>query len=725
MSLFDQFSADAGLNSNTANNALPTYGTPSKLLDNLEMVESSGNPNAVNRQTGATGAYQFLPSTVAHLKKQGVSFDPTNRDQSRMAADYYIQKLVKNNGGDYQKAMAAYGGFVSKDPSGYVSKVLKGVGQDSPPSAPPAEEPALGGAAPPVTDINNSAPPENQPLTGLAAQFAQDAESAPSGSAGQPNAPENSNTHNFVAGVEHGLTSTAANVKQGLDMAATSLSNAASNSPIGKAINWVSDKLGLPSVSQASQATNKYIAANNAEAAPALNTTSGKIGNFVGQTAALAPTALIPGANTLAGASAIGAGAGLLGTEGDIQQRASGALGGALGGAGGVVAGKALSAAGTKLGDLAKNSSMLQDATNSGKNAMVSLAQKYGIKLNPQDMNPSAINSVLGGVSGKIQTNQAASTINQPVINNIIKKDLGLPDTAPLNIDSLNAIRQQAGNAYNTIRDAGTITPGDKYSNALNTIASNTNGQAKSFPGLKSDDISNVIGTLNQKSFDAGDAIDATRFLRNLSDKAYASGDKQVGSAYKQASSALEDAIGDHLAATGNTAALTNFQNARQTIAKTYSVQKAMNPATGDIDAAKLASQFNKGAPLSGGIKDVAQLGNAFPKATQLLKTPYQALSPLDYGIGAISAAAGAVGSGVPGLLNAATVFGRPLIRSALLSTPSQKANAFLGGSHYLKDLTSNYLAPTMGSQTLAELARMTGTNYGKEDLSDRDEKKK
>lgn len=106
------------------------YGTPTMILDNLQKVESSGNPNAVGpalpNGERAMGAYQFLPSTIAQMKKEGIQFNPFNAQQSRDAADYYLQKLVKENGGDYSKAIAAYGGFKSKDPSSYVSKVLAG-----------------------------------------------------------------------------------------------------------------------------------------------------------------------------------------------------------------------------------------------------------------------------------------------------------------------------------------------------------------------------------------------------------------------------------------------------------------------------------------------------------------------------------------------------------------------------------------------------------------------
>ena len=104
-----------------------SYGTPSKLLDNLRTTESGGDPLAINKVTKALGTYQFLPETAAMLHKQGVKFNPFDENESRAAADYYISQLAAKHGGDYQKAMADYGGFVKKDPSQYVGKVLKGV----------------------------------------------------------------------------------------------------------------------------------------------------------------------------------------------------------------------------------------------------------------------------------------------------------------------------------------------------------------------------------------------------------------------------------------------------------------------------------------------------------------------------------------------------------------------------------------------------------------------
>jgi len=61
------------------------------------------------------------------MRKEGITFDPFDAAQSRDAADRYLQTLVKKNGGDYRKALAAYGGFVTKDPTSYIEKVLTGL----------------------------------------------------------------------------------------------------------------------------------------------------------------------------------------------------------------------------------------------------------------------------------------------------------------------------------------------------------------------------------------------------------------------------------------------------------------------------------------------------------------------------------------------------------------------------------------------------------------------
>ena len=85
-----------------------------KLLDSLRHVESGKNPYAVNKETKAMGAYQFMPDTVAMLHKQGIKFNPFDEQEARQAAKTYLEQLTAKNGGDVNKALAQYGGFVPK-----------------------------------------------------------------------------------------------------------------------------------------------------------------------------------------------------------------------------------------------------------------------------------------------------------------------------------------------------------------------------------------------------------------------------------------------------------------------------------------------------------------------------------------------------------------------------------------------------------------------------------
>ena len=91
-------------------------------LDALREIESSNNPRAVNPKSGAMGAYQFMPDTVAQLAKQGIKFDPFNEPQAREAARQHLQDFVDKSGGDLNKGLALYGGHVTKDPSNYIAK---------------------------------------------------------------------------------------------------------------------------------------------------------------------------------------------------------------------------------------------------------------------------------------------------------------------------------------------------------------------------------------------------------------------------------------------------------------------------------------------------------------------------------------------------------------------------------------------------------------------------
>lgn len=145
----------------------PKTVVPPEVLDGLRQVESSGNALAVNPQTGAMGPYQFMPGTVAMLRKQGVKFDPFDENESRAAAESYLGQLIEKNGGDIRKALGQYGGFVTKDPTAYVDKVLTASKASAPATASASADPygeALGIGGKPQT-VATTSQPIQQPAT--------------------------------------------------------------------------------------------------------------------------------------------------------------------------------------------------------------------------------------------------------------------------------------------------------------------------------------------------------------------------------------------------------------------------------------------------------------------------------------------------------------------------------------------------------------------------------
>lgn len=408
--------------------------------------------------------------------------------------------------------------------------------------------------------------------------------------------------------------------------------------------------------------------------APLMNSKAGAAGHFVGTVADSLPVAAIPGANSVAGAAAVGAGLGAIQpTATDDSSKVLGigvgspvvanALSGGGLGAAGVAGGRLLGAGVNKL----VSANAERQAANAGRSAAVQGARDAGYVLPPTDINPSPLNSITEGLSGKIKTQQAASFKNQPVTNSLAAKSLGLPENTVITPDVLNDIRKGAGQAYEAVKGTGQVATDDAYTKALDAITSKYQGAAQSFPGLAKNDIPDMVSALRQPSFDAAHAVDAIGLLRESADKAFRAGDTGLGKASKDAAAALENQLGRHLEATGQDPALVDaFKNARQTIAKTYSVQGALNSANGDVSAKALAAQLKKGKPLSGELKTVADIGTAFPESTQALTRNPNALSPLDY-LAAIANSKNSLMTGVN------TLAVRPLMRGALLSEAGQK----------------------------------------------------
>jgi hypothetical protein len=315
-------------------------------------------------------------------------------------------------------------------------------------------------------------------------------------------------------------------------------------------------------------------------------------------------------------------------------------------------------------------------------------ANDAGYVVPPADLNPGPIAEVVGAVGGKVKTAQTASQRNQTITNQLARKALDLPEDAPLDLDALNSIRREAAQAYSPVAKAGTITPTEDYAKALDDAVAPYLSQAKSFPDRKVPSIVQDIQSLKTEAFDAGDAVHTIRVLRSEADVAYHQGDRMAGSALKQAAGALEDQIQLHLEQAAAAASeqggevaqaakttLDNYRAARQTIAKTYSVESALNAQTGDVNPQVLARALKKGAPLADELRTIAETAQAFPKAMQALREAPKQLGIVDVGAGIAG-----------GLHNPWWALGpllRPVARAAALSEGVQSRAAVQAGATF------------------------------------------
>lgn len=295
-----------------------------------------------------------------------------------------------------------------------------------------------------------------------------------------------------------------------------------------------------------------------------------------------------------------------------------------------------------------------------------------GLVVPPSMVRPTLGNRVLEGYAGKIAVAQGASEKNQRLISQVARRSIGAEDLSP---EGLAAVRTKANQAYDALGRAGRFETDDAYRKSLADIGVGSKKFKADFPELIGKDAEKLVRNFSQKQgFDAQAGIEAIKRLRasaSANRAAFNDPDKlALGRVQSKLSAALEDLIDRNLSKRGNADLLGSYRGARQTLARVYDVEKALNPATGEIDARKLLSALKKGR-LSGELKSVAEFAAAFPKAVQPVEQigSRPGLSPLDFGY----ALGGSAAVGPAALLHLAA---RPAARMAALSPSVQRSLA-------------------------------------------------
>lgn len=400
--------------------------------------------------------------------------------------------------------------------------------------------------------------------------------------------------------------------------------------------------------------------------APLDATTAGKVGRFAGAVIPAAATSMIPGANTYTGTAATSAILGALepvtADESRLKNTAIAAGTGVLAKAGtDKVANMLASRLANKTADLAA-----QQSRNSVKDATLQTAQEAGYVVPPSATNPSFLNKRLESIGGKAALGQDVAIRNQEVTNQLARRATGLADDAPITEGALDAVRKEAGKAYQAV---AALDP--RAASALERLKE-ARAEAK------------VQWNFHNRSGDPG-ALKAAKAADMQSEMLERVIEK---SATKANRPELVDALKD----------------ARRQIAKTYDVERALNLGTGDVSAPSLGRALDRGAPLSGELETVGRFQQAFPAfSREGEKVPAAGVSKSEAITSAILATMGYGAGGPVGLAAGALPLLSGPARSMVLSKPYQ---AVMAGRSYAPGALTKVLPKVAGNELVQSGAR-------------------
>jgi hypothetical protein len=250
------------------------------------------------------------------------------------------------------------------------------------------------------------------------------------------------------------------------------------------------------------------------------------------------------------------------------------------------------------------------------------VGQREGYVVPPATIQPNIRNIALESIGGKQATEQTARATNQQVTNRLANRTLGLPETREITRDTLEQVRDEAGQVYDMVKSAGRIATDDDYKASLQGIRASIEKIREDFPKANvaaSKEIKDLVDSLDVPEFDTNSGMEYLKQLRNEAADNLASLDeptrKALGRAQREAAEALEEMIFRQLKKAGQGNLAQQFDNARRQIAKSYTVQAALDEGSGSVDAMKLSQILNKGKPLSPELELAARMGSSFPRA--------------------------------------------------------------------------------------------------------------
>lgn len=351
-------------------------------------------------------------------------------------------------------------------------------------------------------------------------------------------------------------------------------------------------------------------------------------------------TGLIPGAPLVAsagkaglkaaGKEALKQGAGALAgaqtqaaiDRGELLSPTQAATATALGGVGGV-AGQQIQARSAPM----QAAVQAQMAGRSIRSVTADEGAKLGLKAPPADIEKVAEGGVsfgtkqLSGAAGADAMRFETQLQNQKAVNRAVKEELKIPKDAEVDINTLRGIRDTAGQTYSEVGQIGAKGQKDlediKFFQNRYTRSSDPMERAQ----LEDEFEAAFRSTKNRAEIESMADVEKLRSLRGESRKQrdlYYSSEGKNAEALQRSleardqAQALELSIEEAVTRSGKPELAAKLRKARETIAKSYDAEDALNLGTGDFDARVFGRKLDQGKPLTGNLEAIAKFQQAF-----------------------------------------------------------------------------------------------------------------
>lgn len=348
----------------------------------------------------------------------------------------------------------------------------------------------------------------------------------------------------------------------------------------------------------------------------------------------------------------------------DLSNRAGGAVTDAAGPLAGTATNVGLQALPMALSRIAKpfvdakNSGLTASAErNSVKDTTWANARNEGLVVPPSAIDPSFLTNRLESIGGKAALNQQASIRNQSIFDNIARREASLTPDSPLSESALSDARYDLSQPY---RDVASLSPvASKALEMLKEARSESKSYWKHY-GVSAD----------PKSLAEAQRLDAK-------------------------ASTLESRIEAEAQAKGSPDLVDQLRQARTDIAKNYTVDRALNLGSGEVDAGVIGRMLDKGSPMTGGLETIGQFQQAFGRyAKPGSNVPAAGVSKSE-ALASVLLGATGMATGIGPWAAALPLMSGP-VRSLLLSDLMQKQRAYQPGVGLLGVNAFTQNPPTM-----------------------------